>query len=66
MNKLTPAQLRANANYRQRKTGARLPGVILNNEESALLDEMAEKFGSKKAAIFEGLKLLKSNSDKEI
>lgn len=54
------AQKRAAANYRQRnKEKSRLPGVLLSPEESQLLDEMAERYGSKKAAILAGLKRLK-------
>ena len=61
MNKTSEAQKRAVARYRQRNQDkARLPGVLLSAEESALLDEMAEKYGSKKKAIIEGLKLLKT------
>ena len=59
----TEAQKRAAANYRKKNQGKRLPGVILSDAESALLDEMAEKFGSKKEAIFAGLKKLKESLD---
>ncbi|ECD2968458.1 hypothetical protein EU408_02000 [Salmonella enterica subsp. enterica] len=55
------AQKRAAANYRQRNQGkSRLPGVLLEPDEAALLNEMAERYGSKKAAIIAGLKKLKN------
>jgi hypothetical protein len=46
--------------YRSRNSGRpRLPGAYLTEEEDLLLKELAAIFGSQKAAIFEGLKVLK-------
>ncbi|EDR7342117.1 hypothetical protein QE95_003849 [Salmonella enterica subsp. salamae] len=58
--KSSEAQKRAAANYRQRNhKKSRLPGVLLSPDEAELLDEMAERYGSKKAAIIAGLEKLK-------
>lgn len=62
-NKTSESQRRAFANYRKKNQGkARLPGVILDDSEAVLLEEMGAKFGSKKAAIIAGLKKLKETS----
>ncbi|NUF49539.1 hypothetical protein [Gilliamella sp. ESL0250] len=60
---LTEAQKRAEEKRKQKRLGRpRLPGIYLTDSEHALLTEMGEKYGSKKAAIFEGLHLLKDVS----
>lgn len=57
------AQVEAEKRYAEkRKTQPRLPGGYLSDEEDALLTRVAQRYGSKKEAIFEGLKLL----DKQI
>ncbi|OCG26126.1 MULTISPECIES: hypothetical protein [unclassified Gilliamella] len=51
--------------YRSRNAGRpRLSGTYLTEEESLLLKELAVICGSQKAAIFEGLKLLKEKLKK--
>ena len=56
------AQASADGRYEKKRAGmARLPGGYLNEEEADLLDAMAEVCGSKKAAIFRGLELLKES-----
>lgn len=61
MTDLTPQQL-ANKRQNQNRQGKpRLPGVVLTPEQNALLTEMGERYGSKTAAIFEGLALLKQS-----
>ncbi|MCX8678634.1 hypothetical protein J3U22_03355 [Gilliamella sp. B2865] len=51
--------------YRDRNAGRpRLPGTYLTEDESALLKELAIIYGTQKAAIFEGLKLLKEKLKK--
>lgn len=61
--KRSKAQLAADEKYEGKRAGmARLPGGYLSEQEAALLDEMAALFGSKKAAIFKGLELLKKIS----
>ncbi len=58
--KRSKAQLAADGRYEAKRAGmARLPGGYLTKEEADLLDELAAIHGSKKAAIFKGLKLLK-------
>ncbi|CAM3946504.1 hypothetical protein PLGE761_02405 [Pluralibacter gergoviae] len=60
----TEAQKKAAATYRAKNSGkARLPGVLLTDDESALLNEMANRYGSKKGAIMAGLKKLKESVD---
>ena len=54
------AQQAADGRYEAKRAGmARLPGGYLTKEEADLLDELAAIHGSKKAAIFKGLELLK-------
>ncbi|MCO6551139.1 MULTISPECIES: hypothetical protein [unclassified Gilliamella] len=51
--------------YRSRNAGRpRLPGAYLTEEESLLLKELAVIYGSQKAAIFQGLTLLKEKLEK--
>lgn len=57
----TEAQKKAAKAYRARNKGARFPGVILNEDESLLLDDVSAHFSSKKEAIIEGLKILKQH-----
>lgn len=55
----TSAQIAAEQRYAEkRKAQARLPGGYLSDEEDALLNRVSQHYGSKKEAIFEGLKLL--------
>lgn len=59
---LTPQQ---RANKRQNEARRNLPrihSVIISESEKQLLDEMTAVYGSKKAAIIAGLKLLKESS----
>ena len=54
----------ADGRYEAKRAGmARLPGGYLTQEEADLLDELAAIHGSKKAAIFRGLELLKKISE---
>lgn len=58
---ITDAQKRANEKQKQKRAGRpRLPGLYLTDNEHKLLTEMSERYGSKKAAIFAGLNLLKT------
>lgn len=58
------AQQAADGRYEAKRSGmARLPGGYLTQEEADLLDELAAIHGSKKAAIFKGLELLKKISE---
>ncbi|MGU5889751.1 hypothetical protein [Aeromonas hydrophila] len=58
------AQKAADGRYEAKRAGmARLPGGYLTQEEAELLDELAAIYGSKKAAIFKGLELLKKISE---
>ena len=60
------AQQAADGRYEAKRAGmARLLGGYLTEAEAALLDELAAIHGSKKAAIFKGLELLKKISTKE-
>lgn len=60
---MTEAQIRAMNRQKQKRVGQpRLPGSCISDTENQLLNEMAEKHGSKKAAIFKGLKLLKNST----
>ena len=60
------AQQAADGRYEAKRAGmARLPGGYLTEAEAALLDELAAIHGSKKAAIFKGLELLKKISSTE-
>lgn len=60
-----PIQKAADQRYEKKRSGmARLPGGYLTKEEAELLDEMATIYGSKKAAIFKGLELLKKFKEK--
>lgn len=59
MTDLTPQQLANKRQNEKRQGKPRLPGVILTPDQEVLLSEMGELCGSKTAAIFEGLKLLK-------
>jgi hypothetical protein len=62
--KRSKAQLAADERYATKRAGmARLPGGYLTQEEADLLDELAAIHGSKKAAIFKGLELLKKMSE---
>ena len=50
--------------YKDKLVGKpRLPGGVLSEEESQLLERMAEKHGGKKAAIIAGLKKLEGQDD---
>ncbi|WP_018694176.1 hypothetical protein [Algicola sagamiensis] len=61
--KRSEAQKAAHAKYEKtRKNKPRLPGGYLTEEENVLLGEMADVYGSKKAAIFKGLELLKKHT----
>ena len=57
MTKLTPQQL---ANQRQNKKRQSLSKylLIMSDDDAIMLKKLAEIHGSKKAAIFEGLRLL--------
>lgn len=58
---LSDAQKRAIEKQQQKRAGRpRLPGLYLTDDEHELLTEMGKKYGSKRAAIFMGLSLLKS------
>lgn len=60
---LTEAQKRAIKKQTEKRAGTpRLPGSYISYEENELLTEMAEKYGSKKTAIFKGLFLLKNST----
>lgn len=48
----------------KRKSQPRLPGGYLSDEQAALLQRVALNYDSKKAAIFEGLKLLDEKLNK--
>lgn len=59
---MTKAQIRAMQKQKQKRVGQpRLPGSCISDTENQLLNEMGEKYGSKKAAIFMGLELLKNS-----
>lgn len=60
---LTDAQKRAMKKQAEKRIGTpRLPGCYISYQENELLTEMGEKYGSKKAAIFKGLFLLKNST----
>lgn len=60
---MTEAQIRAMRKQKQKRIGQpRLPGSCISDTENQLLNEMGKKYGSKKAAIFMGLKLLKNST----
>ncbi|OCG45729.1 hypothetical protein A9G34_01105 [Gilliamella sp. Choc4-2] len=62
----TESRKRAIKKQMQKRVGQpRMPGAYISDNENALLIEMGELYGSKKAAIFAGLLLLKKfHSDK--
>ncbi len=60
---LTEAQKRAmKKQIEKRKCLPKIPCLCITQEENELLTEMSEKFGSKKAAIIRGLRLLKNST----
>lgn len=60
---MTEAQIRAMNKQKQKRIGQpRLPGLCISDTENQLLNEMGDKYGSKKAAIFKGLALLKNST----
>lgn len=60
---MTEAQIRAMRKQKQKRVGQpRLPGSCISDTENQLLNEMGKKYGSKKAAIFMGLELLKNST----
>ena len=63
---LTEAQKRAIEKQSKKRVGKpRLPGIYLTDNENDLLTEMGEKYGSKRAAIFAGLAMLKSTKNQK-
>ena len=60
---MTEAQIRAMNKQKQKRIGQpRLPGLCISDTENQLLNEMGDKYGSKKSAIFKGLALLKNST----
>lgn len=57
--KRTEARIASQAKYQAKRAGRpRMPGLYLSQEEADLLERMAARCGSKKAALMEGLKML--------
>ncbi len=56
---LTPQQRANRRQNEQRRHLPRIPTLVVTNEENELLNELAAIYGSKKAAILAGLRLLK-------
>jgi hypothetical protein len=62
----TDAQKRANKKQDEQRRGLpRLPASYITDAENELLLEMSKIYGSKKAAIFNGLSLLKKSHTKK-
>lgn len=58
MDNLTPQQLANKRQDAKRAEQPRVNGFRASEDEIKMLDVLAEKYGSRKAAIIEGLKLL--------
>lgn len=63
--KRSDAQRAADKAYEAKRSNRpRLPSVYLTDAENQLLCELADKYGSKKAAIIRALEQLKKNKEK--
>lgn len=62
MDKPTPQQLANKRQDAKRAEQPRVNGFRASEDEIKILDELAERYGSRKAAIIEGLKLLQQKA----